>query len=214
MGPSLATTPESRWPLKSGGKTLTAPSCPDLVPTWAGVVGERGAGQVCRTPQVLVCASAPRGCPGSCPCPLPRGGTLRACKGPQGCPHLLVGSCLKENGAALPMGPQLCCLSLLMPPRPHPGAQMAQDQLQTSMGPLGLKGEPLGVGGPEQRLPGSWAPLGSRVQESCLCWPWEVVTASHPFASGKAGEGQVQNPPLPRGPHPPGRDKDRPGQIL
>ena len=45
------------------------------------------------------------------------------------------------------------------PPR-HSGPQMALDQLHTSMGPLGLKGEPLAAGGPEQRLPGSWAPLG------------------------------------------------------
>lgn len=175
MGPALAATPESRWPLESGGETQPPP--------WPGTpvaAAEEHRGQIGR-PRGSRGAAGAAAQAGACGRPTPSGTDPRAA-----CPRIS----LRENCAACPWA--------------HSPAAASPCSLTLSLGGSAPASGRCGswLREVQDRTPSPGPPGMMPVQQSCLCWLREVWTDSDPVASGKAGERQAQSPPLPGGPSP------------
>lgn len=175
VGPALAATPESRWPLESGGETQPPP--------WPGTpvaAAEEHRGQTGR-PRGSRGAAGAAAQAGACGRPTPSGTDPRAA-----CPRIS----LRENCAACPWA--------------HGPAAASPCSLTLSLGGSALASGRCGswLREVQDRTPSPGPPGMMPVQQSCLCWLREVWTDSDPVASGKAGERQAQSPPLPGGPSP------------
>lgn len=167
-GPHSHYHPESRRPLKSAGKPLTAP-----VPVAAQHPREPGwgAGQACPMGGGR-CRCGIRAHPGR-GAPVSR--SLIHCRradswglwGPPGLPRLPRRSRLRADPATTSSGPKLCsCVS----PGPHhmPGPQMARDQLWSWHGARGaLRGTP-SCGRPKTEAPRFLAPRGMSLSPGAL----------------------------------------------